>query len=122
MVQPPSSLQGMLSSLEDVQEVYHWFHQMQTTQPAWLDESSGCWQVFRYDDVYRVITDYRFFPSQQKQRPMPSLSGSALSPAPNLFAMDPPLHHQYRELVSPAFARVPCPSFQPHHHDCAGAA
>ena len=28
---------------------------MRDTQPVWLDESSGCWHVFRYTDVHTVI-------------------------------------------------------------------
>src|ERR1700753_3616441 len=56
-----------LSTLEDVQELYKWFEHMRTQQPTWFDESSSCWHVFRYDDVYRVITDSTLFSSERLQ-------------------------------------------------------
>lgn len=46
-----------LSTLEQVQDMYSWFAQMRAEQPVWFDETSGCWHVFRYADVSRVITD-----------------------------------------------------------------
>lgn len=57
-----------LTSLQHVQELYHWFEKMRSTQPVWLDESSGCWHVFRYADVHYVITDYSVFTSEMRQR------------------------------------------------------
>jgi hypothetical protein len=50
-----------LSTLEDVQKMYDWFEEMRNTQPVWLDESSGCWHVFRSDDVLHVISDATLF-------------------------------------------------------------
>ncbi len=36
-----------LLTLQDVQGLYAWFQLMRHAQPVWLDESSGCWHVFR---------------------------------------------------------------------------
>jgi cytochrome P450 len=88
-----------LSTLEDVQELYNWFEHMRTQQPTWLDEESGCWHVFRYNDVSRVMTDSSLFSSERIQN-------RAINPARtgrSLIAMDPPDHRQYRNLVSPSF-------------------
>ena len=97
-----------LSTLEDVQKTYDWFEQMRDTQPVWLDESSGCWHVFRYDDVLNVISDYSLFSSELRRQ-------SFLAPAAaktedgqpregrSILAIDPPQHRQYRNLVSHAF-------------------
>ena len=57
-----------LSTLQDVQGIYDWFKEMRDTQPVWLDESSGCWHVFRYADVNTVTTDYHLFSSERRQR------------------------------------------------------
>jgi cytochrome P450 len=90
-----------LSSLQDVQEMYRWFEQMRATQPVWLDKSSGCWHVFRYDDVLRVATDSKVFSSQRPRAFARLNPRSAL--VTSLISMDPPQHRQYRNLVSPSF-------------------
>lgn len=103
-----------LSTLQDVQGLYDWFQLMRNTQPVWLDESSGCWHVFRYEDVHNVITDSTLFSSERRQRAFARShdASQAAAPAQNaqktrvgrsLIAMDPPQHRQYRNLVSPSF-------------------
>ncbi len=101
-----------LSTLQDVQGLYDWFKVMRNTQPVWLDESSGCWHVFRYEDVNNVITDYNLFSSERRQRAFARSRDAAAPSAQNgrerrmgrsLIAMDPPRHRQYRNLVSPSF-------------------
>jgi len=91
-----------LSTLQDVQETYDWFTQMRAGQPVWLDEKSGCWHVFRYDDVLRVSTDHAVFSSERRPRQFARLNRRATQ-APSLLTMDPPRHRQYRNLVSPTF-------------------
>lgn len=90
-----------LSTLQDVQEMYRWFENMRATRPVWLDESSGCWHVFRYEDVLRVSTDYQLFSSRRPEALRRVTGRSTL--ATSLISMDPPLHRQYRNLVSPLF-------------------
>ncbi len=91
-----------LLTLRDVQETYDWFTHMRADQPVWLDEKSGCWHVFRYEDVLRVSTDYAVFSSEGRPRRFARSSRSE-NQAPNLLTMDPPRHRQYRNLVSPTF-------------------
>lgn len=92
-----------ISSLQDVQELYHWFEQMRSTQPVWLDESSDCWHVFRYTDVHRVITDYHLFTSEGRRRAFARSSDDSPVRGRSIVAMDPPQHRHYRNLVSPSF-------------------
>lgn len=104
-----------LSTLQDVPGLYDWLKEMRDTQPVWLDESSGCWHVFRYTDVNNVITDYHLFSSEGRQRAFARSRNAAMAAAPaqdgqeqrrmgrSLLAMDPPQHRQYRNLVSPSF-------------------
>src|SRR6266566_3995904 len=61
-------MQNKLSTLQDVQESYAWLQEMRDTQPVWLDEDSGCWHVFRFNDVYTVSAEYHLFSSERKQR------------------------------------------------------
>ena len=97
-----------LSTLHDVQGVYDWFEEMRTTQPVWLDESSGCWHVFKYTDVQTVITDYTRFSSERRRPGVPLRAGANAEGGQSrggrsIIAMDPPQHRQYRNLVSHAF-------------------
>src|SRR5437867_4164966 len=97
-----------ISAVEDSQKMYAWFEQMRQTQPVWYDESSGCWHVFRYDNVQTVITDYQLFSSERRRQR--EAVQSAITPqngrprgGRSILAMDPPQHRQYRNLVSSAF-------------------
>ncbi len=99
-----------LSTLDDVQKMYAWFQEMRETQPVWLDESSGCWHVFRYADVHTIISDYHLFSSERRRRfqvrsatPTGESGQRPLRQGRSIIAMDPPQHHQYRGLVSSAF-------------------
>lgn len=97
-----------LSTLDDVQSMYNWFEQMRATQPVWLDESSGCWHVFRYDDVRTVTTDYSMFSSERRPpafaaRRAAQTAQGQVRMGRSLLMMDPPEHRQYRNLVSYAF-------------------
>jgi len=107
-------MQHQLSTLQDVQGLYDWFKKMRDTQPVWLDESSGCWHVFRYTDVNTVTTDHHLFSSERRQRAFArprnaDLATTSAHDKPerragrSLIAMDPPQHRQYRNLVSPSF-------------------
>ncbi len=88
-----------LHSLDDVRHQYQWFARMRATEPVWLDETSGCWHVFGYEEVKTVLTDYAQFSSQRNQR----MAFRRTLVGNSLIAMDPPRHRQYRNLVSPFF-------------------
>jgi cytochrome P450 len=110
-----------LSTLNDVQGMYDWFAKMRGKEPVWLDESSGCWHVFRYTDVHRVISDYHVFSSERRrlrERALAAMSDEQRARAQaaassqnnsqqragrSILTMDPPEHRQYRNLVSYAF-------------------
>ena len=102
--------QHKFSSLQDAQEMYRWFAQMRAERPVWLDEESGCWHVFRYEDVLRVSTDHAIFSSERRPRAFARFNQRA-SQRPSLLTMDPPRHRQYRNLVSPAFTSRALGSF-----------
>src|SRR5258706_6285934 len=104
-----------LSTLQDVQGLYDWFEMMRNTQPVWLDESSGCWHVFRYEEVNNVIPDHNLFSSERRQRAFPRFrnipmaatsaqNGRKRQVGRSLLVMDPPQHRQYRNLVTLSFS------------------
>ncbi len=83
-------------NLTEIPQTYAWFEQMRNNQPVSLEERMGIWQVFRYEDVSKVITDYARFSSQAF-----GVSGSFLKDT--LVAKDPPDHRKLRNLVNQAF-------------------
>ena len=82
--------------LEEVPQTYSWFEEMRTQHPVFYNERMHLWQVFRYEDVSTVITDYNRFSSQAF-----GVTGSFLKDT--LVAKDPPDHRKLRNLVNLAF-------------------
>ncbi|MGW6456769.1 cytochrome P450 [Streptomyces sp. NPDC055078] len=78
--------------------VYEWWRRMRESHPVRFDPSAGMWQVFRYDDVARVLADPATFSSE-----WPRMAGceTGLESLPNT---DPPRHHQMRALIGKAFS------------------
>lgn len=83
-------------TLDDIPRAYEWFEEMRTEHPVYLDEQRPIWQVFRYEDVSEVITNYNHFSSRSF-----GLNGSFLGDT--LVAKDPPEHRKLRNLVNQAF-------------------
>jgi cytochrome P450 len=83
---------------EEVASILDWFARMRRDHPVALDERSGApwWQVFRYEDVARVLTDYACFSSG-----VPDLERGPLSDT--MLVRDPPDHRKLRGLVNLAF-------------------
>src|SRR5690242_2586619 len=78
--------------------LFAWLRRMRDEHPVWRDPR-GCYHVFRYDDVRRVLSDFETF-SSDHSRFMPA--GDVFSRG-NLTTMDPPQHRKLRRLVNQAF-------------------
>src|SRR2546425_419480 len=83
--------------LEEIPQTYSWFEEMRANSPVFQDEVMPLWQVFRYEDVSEVMTDYARFSSQ----PLGVFTGSFLKDT--LVTKDPPDHRKLRNLVNQAF-------------------
>ncbi|MBP1960932.1 cytochrome P450 [Paenibacillus aceris] len=70
------------------------FNQLRQTTPVRYDESRGCWDVFRYEDIHRILKDPVTFSSKR---------GLAVKDRETILTMDPPRHTQLRGLVNKAF-------------------
>ena len=80
---------------------YPWYERMRRTSPVHRDEGSGVWSVFRYDDVERVLSDYRGFSSRFGSYDDAGEDASPL--AASMIGTDPPSHTKLRTMVSSAF-------------------
>lgn len=47
-----------------------WFRQMRTKSPVTTMDGNGAWNVFKYEDVKAVFTNYEVFSSQGALLPM----------------------------------------------------
>ena len=74
---------------------FPWFRTMRESAPVYFEQRNNMWNVFRYDDVQTVLTDYTNFSSQ--------FIGSNQPIDASLINTDPPRHRQLRSLVSQAF-------------------
>jgi len=94
----PIELEQILPrTYEDIPRAFSLLEQMRNQHPVFRVEQWPVWQVFRYEDVSTVITDYARFSS----RSMGGNHGSLL--ADTLIAKDPPDHRKLRNLVNQAF-------------------
>ncbi|SHF02457.1 Cytochrome P450 [Seinonella peptonophila] len=81
----------------NAQDPFPFYSQMRNNNAVHYNESltitdgrKGAWEVFRYEDVKRVLSDYQFFTSDY----YPSDAGEGLSKA--FIYTDPPIHKKYR--------------------------
>ena len=95
MQQRPFALFGTYA-LEEIPQTFSWFEEMREHNPVFKDERTRLWQVFRYEDVLTILTDYSRFSSQAYE-----FMGGFL--ANSLIAKDPPDHRKLRNLVNQAF-------------------
>jgi cytochrome P450 len=89
-----------LPPVEYHRRLRQWCQEMRTSSPiAWIEEDSS-WLVFRYEDVFRVQSDYATFSSEHtvKGENRDTKSGSSI------VEMDPPRHRQMRSLITLAFS------------------
>src|SRR2546423_7254781 len=87
----------MQNAIEDhALNPFPWYRLMRESQPVLHHEPYNTWQVFRYEDVLRVLSDFGAFSS--------SFGGPGSDPlSSSLVSMDPPRHRQLRNLVTQAF-------------------
>ncbi|GAB4210567.1 MAG: cytochrome P450 [Roseiflexaceae bacterium] len=85
--------------------------------PAFYDPARGAWQVFRYNEVQRVLSDYSIFSSSRggKVDPADPSTGSLET----LVDQDPPRHRQMRALMLQAFTPRAVARMEPHIRELA---
>ncbi|HTK05630.1 MAG TPA: cytochrome P450 [Ktedonobacteraceae bacterium] len=87
---------------EQLTASYDWYRQMRETQPVFFEPNMQAWNIFRYDDVARVLSEHATFSSEQN-RFVPAEYRDISPLSSSILRMDPPRHHQLRQLVSQAF-------------------
>src|SRR5438128_577801 len=81
--------------MEQLLDPFPWYRMMREKEPVHYDQQRNMWEVFRYDDVQRVLSDHASF-SSHFIGPGHPLSASIVN-------TDQPRHRQLRSLVTQAF-------------------
>jgi cytochrome P450 len=95
--------ESLLTGVEQKLNPFGVYQVMRQEHPLYNDPKRGNWNVFRYPDVQRVLSEYETFSSHFT--PKRSLL-SSLTPQPfaaAIISTDPPRHRQLRSLVTQAF-------------------
>src|SRR5438552_4514104 len=89
---------------EPLRAPFERYRTMRATQPVFKHPEWGGWQVFRYADVSRVLSEYATFSSDGRRMGQAENSQSEADPiGSSMLQMDPPRHRQLRNLVTQAF-------------------
>ena len=105
----PQGLQAFPEALSDREtwlEPFEWYGEMRADSPVRYDRRRGSWDVFRYDDVKRVISDDETFSTDPRNAAdfvEPDGEGEGLILDTMLF-QDPPRHDELRGVVEEAFS------------------
>ncbi|PEM42064.1 cytochrome P450 [Bacillus toyonensis] len=89
-----------LETKEELWNPYGWYQFMRDNHPVHYDEEQDVWNVFLYEDVNRVLSDYRLFSSRRERR---QFAIPPLETRININSTDPPEHRNVRSIVSKAF-------------------
>ena len=76
---------------------YSWLAKMRSRAPVFYNKEQQCWMVFRYDDVERVLSEWKTFSSKLPQ-PLDRKDFTQ-----SLAQTDPPKHQSLRALVQKVF-------------------
>ncbi|HDR7472630.1 TPA: cytochrome P450, partial [Bacillus toyonensis] len=89
-----------LKTKEELWNPYGWYQFMRDNHQVHYDEEQDVWNVFLYEDVNRVLSDYRLFSSRRERR---QFAIPPLETRININSTDPPKHRNVRSIVSKAF-------------------
>lgn len=85
---------------------YPWYEQMRERAPVRFDEERSVWDVFRYDDVERVISDYGVFSSESGATNTIDMllnANEKTETTDTLASVDPPTHTEFRGIIDDVF-------------------
>lgn len=82
---------------------YPWYQEMRDMNPVRYDETRKCWDIFQYDDVQTVLTDFDTFSSEFDLSLGGASEDSALDLGETMINRDPPEHERLRGVVDEYF-------------------
>lgn len=110
-MQSPDSVVGVgrppepIRSQEGRLSPFGWYAEMREERPVHYDEQRETWDVFRYDDVDRILKDHDSFTAKRALEDGQASSGDAdeLPMLQTMITTDPPEHTRLRGFVDERF-------------------
>jgi cytochrome P450 len=94
-------MESMLTAIEKKLDPFSVYAAMRQSHPVYFDPQRESWNVFCYEDVQRVLSDYETFSSQFRGGNRNHDSQQPFSAS--IISTDPPRHRQLRSLATQAF-------------------
>lgn len=109
--QPPEAIRSRKGQLAP----FEWYAEMRQAAPVHFDEQRETWDVFRYEDVNRVLGDHEAFTADRSFADTGSSNdteddGSILQ---TMISTDPPEHNRLRGFVNERFQPGALREYQP---------
>ncbi|MEK4537968.1 cytochrome P450 [Peribacillus sp. FSL K6-1552] len=101
---------------------YAWCKQMLENDPVSYHEGTDTWNVFKYEDVKRVLSDYKHFSSVRERTTISVGTDSKEGSAPEKIKIteaDPPVHRNRRSLLAAAFTPRSLQNWEPRIQEIA---
>ncbi|MFF2588793.1 cytochrome P450 [Peribacillus butanolivorans] len=101
---------------------YAWCKQMLENDPVSYHEGTNTWNVFKYEDVKRVLSDYKYFTSERQRTTISVGTDSKEGSAPEKIKIteaDPPVHRNRRSLLAAAFTPRSLQNWEPRIQEIA---
>ncbi|GMA63060.1 cytochrome P450 [Alicyclobacillus fastidiosus] len=94
---------SLVSAMKD-HEPFPWYQSMREHAPVHYNSEEDYWEVFRFEDVNKVLSDHKNFSSDLKYLNLPN-EDNVILPffKQSLIQMDPPQHKTFRNLVNQPF-------------------
>lgn len=83
-----------------------WYRKMLENQPIYFHKGTNTWNVFKYEHVKQVLSNYQIFSSEGLRTNIfvgSELKQEKIPPILNITNLDPPKHRKYRSLLAAAF-------------------
>ncbi|WHZ57422.1 cytochrome P450 [Metabacillus hrfriensis] len=92
-----------------------WYKEMLHHHPVYYHEKTNTWNVFKYEDVKQVLSNYEFFSSEGSRTTIfVGANNKQEKPSPiNITNMDPPQHRKSRSLLAAAFTPRSLKNWEP---------
>ncbi|MGE7758714.1 cytochrome P450 [Peribacillus sp. NPDC097895] len=101
---------------------YPWCKRMLQNDPVSYHEGTDTWNVFKYEDVKRVLSDYKHFSSVRKRTTISVGADSDEGSIPEKIQIteaDPPDHRKRRSLLAAAFTPRSLQNWEPRIQEIA---
>ncbi|MFF2855657.1 cytochrome P450 [Peribacillus sp. NPDC058002] len=101
---------------------YAWCKQMLENDPVSYHQGTDTWNVFKYEDVKRVLSDYKHFSSVRKRTTISVGADSDEGSIPEKIQIteaDPPEHRKRRSLLAAAFTPRSLQNWEPRIQEIA---